>query len=173
MMKKLLVCLLALVLALSLVACGGDDTGNDANADDPGTSDVAGGEDVTNPLEAMEFVEVPEGIVGTRWEFCGGFLSGVEMDSDQATEMLKSNGGVLEIDVDDVDKATYIRGSEVLTGTCGVTEDNMTMVISLPNEDGTTADSQCMFADLNGTVIMVLVDGPTNNGLYFRMIEEG
>ena len=33
-MKKLLACLLALMMALALVACGGDTAGDDANVDD-------------------------------------------------------------------------------------------------------------------------------------------
>ena len=174
-MKKILACLLALMMALSLVACGGD-AADDANVDDqtPVVEDDANtGDDSGSPLDYMTFVEVPEYIVGTRWEFCGGFLDGVEMTDEQATDMLKSNGGVMEIDVDDVDAASYIAGGETLSGSCGVTEDNMAMVLTLPNEDGTTSDNQCMFADLNGTTIMVRVDSAASNGLYFKMIEEG
>ena len=170
-MKKILACLLALVMALSLMACGGDAANDDANVDaqTPVVEDDANtGDDSSSPLEYM-----PEYIVGTRWEFCGGCLDGVEMTDEQATDMLKSNGGVMEIDVDDVDAASYITGSETLSGSCGVTEDNMAMVMTLPAEDGTTSDEYCRFADLDGTVIMVLVDSTASNGLYFRMIEEG
>ena len=157
---------------LSLAACGSDsDTNTDPDngqqneqTDKPGQG---------SPLESMNFVKVPEDIVGTRWEFSGGFLNGVEMTDEQASAMLESNGGVLEIDVDDVDAASYITGSETLSGSCGVTEDNMALVLTLPNEDGTTSDNYCRFADLDGTDIMVLTDSTATNGLYFRMIEEG
>lgn len=171
--KKFLAILLALVMVLSLVACGGD-AGDDVDVDDstdPNQSDSA--DDTTSPLDVMNFVEVPDYIVGTRWEFSGGFLNGVEMTDEQASAMLESNGGVLEIDVDDVDAASYITGSETLSGSCGVTEDNMALVLTLPNEDGTTSDNYCRFADLDGTDIMVLTDSTATNGLYFRMIEEG
>ena len=171
--KKFLAILLALVMVLSLVACGGD-AGDDVGVDDstdPSQSDSA--DDTTSPLDVMNFVEVPDYIVGTRWEFSGGFLNGVEMTDEQASAMLESNGGVLEIDVDDVDAASYITGSETLSGSCGVTEDNMALVLTLPNEDGTTSDNYCRFAGLDGTDIMVLTDSTATNGLYFRMIEEG
>lgn len=171
--KKFLAILLALVMVLSLVACGGD-AGDDADVNDntdPSQSDSA--DDTISPLDVMNFVEVPDYIVGTRWEFCGGFKDGVEMSDEQATATLQNSGGVLEIDVDDVDAASYITGNETLSGSCGVTEDNMALVITLPNEDGTTSDEYCRFADLNGADIMVLTDSTATNGLYFRMIEEG
>ena len=38
-MKKLLACLLALMMALALVACGGDTAGDDANVDDHSAGD--------------------------------------------------------------------------------------------------------------------------------------
>lgn len=81
-MKKLLACLLALMMALALVACGGDTAGDDANVDDqsPAVEDDANtGAGAGTPLETMTFVEVPEYIVGSRWEFCGGFVNGTEM----------------------------------------------------------------------------------------------
>ena len=50
----------------------------------------------------------------------------------------------------------------------------MMVVITMPNGDGTSTDLTCLFADLNGTTIMVMLEGDdSNNGLYFRMIEEG
>ena len=145
-MKKLLACLLALMMALALVACGGDTAGDDANVDDqsPAVEDDANtGAGAGTPLETMTFVEVPEYIVGSRWEFCGGFVNGTEM-------------------------------SDELTGSCGADEENMMVVITMPNGDGTSTDLTCLFADLNGTTIMVMLEGDdSNNGLYFRMIEEG
>lgn len=85
-MKKLLACLLALMMALALVACGGDTAGDDANVDDqsPAVEDDANtGAGAGTPLETMTFVEVSEYIVGSRWEFCGGFVNGTEMSDDR------------------------------------------------------------------------------------------
>lgn len=162
-MKKLLACLLALMMALALVACGGDTAGDDANVDDqsPAVEDDANtGAGAGTPLETMTFVEVPEYIVGSRWEFCGGFVNGTEMSDEQATNTLKGCNGVLEIDFNDVDAVDYLNGDTVLTGSCGADEENMMVVITMPNGDGTT--------------IMVMLEGDdSNNGLYFRMIEEG
>ena len=87
-MKKLLACL------------------DDANVDDqsPAVEDDANtGAGAGTPLETMTFVEVPEYIVGSRWEFCGGFVNGTEMSDEQATNTLKGCNGVLEIDFNDVD----------------------------------------------------------------------
>ena len=97
-MKKLLACLLALMMALALVACGGDTAGDDANVDDqsPAVEDDANtGAGAGTPLETMTFVEVPEYIVGSRWEFCGGLVNGTEMSDEQATNTLKGCNGVL------------------------------------------------------------------------------
>ena len=121
-MKKLLACLLALMMALALVACGGDTAGDDANVDDqsPAVEDDANtGAGAGTPLETMTFVEVPEYIVGSRWEFCGGFVNGTEMSDEQATNTLKGCNGVLEIDFNDVDAVDYLNGDTVLTGSCG------------------------------------------------------
>ena len=88
MMKKWIALLLCLMMALSLVACGG---GNDTAADDAAPADGQQQtaddtqSDSTNPLDVMEFIEVPDGLVGTSWEFCGGFVDGAELDSAQAT----------------------------------------------------------------------------------------
>ena len=176
-MKKLLACLLALMMALALVACGGDTAGDDANVDDqsPAVEDDANtGAGAGTPLETMTFVEVSEYIVGSRWEFCGGFVHGPEMSDEQATNTLKGCNGVLEIDFNDVDAVDYLNGDTVLTGSCGADEENMMVVITMPNGDGTSTDLTCLFADLNGTTIMVMLEGDdSNNGLYFRMIEEG
>lgn len=79
---------------------------------------------------------------------------------------------MLEIDFNDVDAVDYLNGDTVLTGSCGADEENMMVVITMPN--GTSTDLTCLFADLNGTTIMVMLEGDdSNNGLYFRMIEEG
>ena len=81
---------------------------------------------------------------------------------------------MLEIDFNDVDAVDYLNGDTVLTGSCGADEENMMAVITMHNGDGTSTDLTCLFADLNGTTIMVMLEGDdSNNGLYFRMIEEG
>ena len=173
-MKKLLACLLALMMALALVACGGDTAGDDANVDDqsPAVEDDANtGAGAGTPLETMTFVEVPEYIVGSRWEFCGGFVDGAELDSAQATEMLKANGGKLQLNIIGEDTAEYISGDTVMSGPCGVTENNDAIVLTLDNDDGTTADNVFQFTELNGEIIMVAIEG--NSGLYFRQIVEG
>lgn len=182
-LKKMLALLLALMLAFALVACGdtadaGDDTADDPQVED--TGDTAGTDDtgdtgsdagVGTPLESMTFVKVPDGIVGSSWEFCGGFVNGAEMDNDQATATLQQYGGQLQIDFKDEASVDFVQGGGTLSGTCGADENNDMVVIALDN-NGTTIEYTCLFADLNGTTILVmLADNSANNAFYFRAIE--
>ena len=81
---------------------------------------------------------------------------------------------MLEIDFNDVDAVDYLNGDTVLTGSCGADEENMMVVITMPNGDGTSTDLTCLFADLNGTTIMVMLVGDSaSNSYYFRQVIEG
>ena len=116
-MKKFLACLLALVMALSLVACGDDTTADDdATGDNDTQMEDASGVGEGTPLEAMTFVKVPDDIVGTSWKFAGGFKDGVEMDNDQATATLKAYGGTLQINFLDEANIEFVQGGGVLPG---------------------------------------------------------
>ena len=182
-LKKMLALLLALMLAFALVACGdtadtgdtaddpqqAEDTGDTADTDD--AADTGSDAGVGTPLESMTFVKVPDDIVGSSWEFCGGFINGTEMDNDQATATLKKYGGTLQIDFKDEASVDFVQGGGTLSGTCGADENNDMVVIALDN-NGTTIEYTCLFADLNGTTIMVmLADDTANNAFYLRAIE--
>lgn len=173
-MKKFLACLLALVMALSLVACGDDITADDdATGDNDTQMEDASGVGEGTPLEAMTFVKVPDDIVGTSWKFAGGFKDGVEMDNDQATATLKAYGGTLQINFLDEANIEFVQGGGVLPGTCGADENNDMVVISIENE-GTQIDYTCLFAELNDSVVMVMLAGEdANNAFYFTQVVEG
>lgn len=111
--------------------------------------------------------------MGTRWEFCGGFLNGVEMDNEQATATLKRYGGKFEVDFNAADSADFVQGGGVLSGSCGADENNDMIVLSVDN-NGTKIDYTFLFADLNGTTIMVMLVGDSaSNSYYFRQVIEG
>lgn len=173
-MKKFLACLLALVMALSLVACGDDTTADDnATGDNDTQLEETSGAGAGTPLEAMTFVKVPDDIVGTSWKFAGGFKDGVEMDNDQATATLKAYGGTLQINFLDEANIEFVQGGGVLPGTCGADENNDMVVISIENE-GTQIDYTCLFAELNDSVVMVMLTGEdANNAFYFTQVVEG
>lgn len=174
-MKKILACLLAMIMVLSLAACGSDsDTNTDPdNGQQNEQTDKTDKPGQGTPLESMNFVKVPEDIVGTRWEFCGGFLNGVEMDNEQATATLKRYGGKFEVDFNAADSADFVQGGGVLSGSCGADENNDMIVLSVDN-NGTKIDYTFLFADLNGTTIMVMLVGDSaSNSYYFRQVIEG
>ena len=174
-MKKMLAALLAVLMVLSLAACGSDsDTNTDPdNGQQNEQTDKTDKTGQGTPLESMNFVKVPEDIVGTRWEFCGGFLNGVEMDNEQATATLKKYGGKFEVDFNAADSADFVQGGGVLTGSCGADENNDMIVLSVDN-NGTKIDYTFLFADLNGTTIMVMLVGDSaSNSYYFRQVVEG
>lgn len=65
-MKKILACLLAMIMVLSLAACGSDsDTNTDPdNGQQNEQTDKTDKTGQGTPLESMNFVKVPEDIVG-------------------------------------------------------------------------------------------------------------
>ncbi len=163
-MKKFLVGLLAMIMVLSLVACGAD---GDSNSDSDNDQNAGAG----TPLENMNFIKVPDDIVGTTWDFCGGFKDGVEMDDEQATAVLKKYGGKLQVAFNDASTADFVQGGESITGSCGADENNDMIVLSIDN-NGTQIDYTFLFADLDGTTIMVMLVGDSaDNSYYFRQAE--
>ena len=79
MMKKLFALMLALVLCLSLMACGGDTGTDDTNTGDDTQVEDNTGDDAATPGEGDSimailndrFVAAPE-LAGTTWTFIGG-----------------------------------------------------------------------------------------------------
>ena len=66
-----------------------------------------------------------------------------------------------------------MQGGGVLSGSCGADENNDMIVLSVDN-NGTKIDYTFLFADLNGTTIMVMLAGDSaSNSYYFRQVIEG
>ncbi len=93
--EEVFACLLALVMALSLMACGGDTGTDDANTGDDTQMEDNTGDDAATPGEGDSimailndrFVAAPE-LAGTTWTFIGGYVQGKQMTEDQTNKVL-------------------------------------------------------------------------------------
>lgn len=147
-MKKLLSLLLALMLCLSLAACGGDDAPSDGGDDaSPVTSDTgdagdadtggeaaepdapeAGGDYCTNydAMNAFElYVVLPvDRLTAAPWTFTGGYnVSGTEMTQEEVDEVRSEFDGGMQIEFVDEETANLTVGETSVAGTYRVLDD--------------------------------------------------
>lgn len=170
-MKKFLVCLLALVMALSLVACGDtatDDTnsGDDTQVED-NTGDTTPGEgDSIMEILNDRFVAAPE-LAGTSWTFIGGYVQGKQMTEDQTAEVLNQLGDVYQFDFMDESTVILSEGSDTTTnGTYTITEDGMIANIVMSNNIQYAGG---FIEQEDGPVMIAILDGTGMNALYFHL----
>lgn len=175
-MKKLLACLLALVMALSLMACGDtatddtDDTGDAAQTED-NTGDTTPGEgDSLMAILKDRFVAAPE-LVGTTWTFIGGYVQGKQMTEDQTNEVLSQLDNEYAFYFDENGAVSLTEGTDTVTaGTYTISEDGMLASISMDNDikyAGTFIEQE------DGPVMVAMLDGTGMNALYFHLVIEG
>ena len=159
-MKKFLVCLLALVMALSLVACG------DTATDDTNTGDTTPGEgDSIMEILNDRFVAAPE-LAGTSWTFIGGYVQGKQMPEDQTAEVLSQLGDVYQFDFMDESTVILSEGSDTTTnGTYTITEDGMIANIVMNNNIQYAGG----FIEQEDGPVMIAMDGTGMNALYFHL----
>lgn len=149
-MKKFFACLLALVMALSLMACGGDTGTDDANSGDDTQVEDNTGDDAATPGEGDSimailndrFVAAPE-LAGTTWTFIGGYVQGKQMTEGTDT---------------------------VTAGTYTISEDGMLASISMDND---IKYAGSFIEQDDGPVMVALLDGTGMNALYFHLVVEG
>ena len=120
--KKLLACLLALVMVLSLVACGGDaGTTDDVDTDPQPTEDVDqqpdAGDEQTSPegqslMEILKdrFVAVPD-LAGTTWTFIGGYMQGVQLTEENTADILSQMDDLYQFEFIDDTTAVLTEGT--------------------------------------------------------------
>ena len=168
-MKKFLVCLLSLVMALSLVACGGDTTDDTNTGDDTQVEDNTGDQPMS-VLEVLQdyFVEAPS-LSGTTWIFDGGYANGADMTDEQVTS-ISQQMDVYQYEFVDDTAVTLYEGSDTLTdGTYVLSEDGYTVQMSI---GGITYNA--VFVSMNDMDYMVVpMDSAGTTAIYFQLIIEG
>lgn len=173
-LKKMLALILALMMALTLVACGGGDTADDADAaDDQQQVDTV--DDTTSPegqslLEILKdrFVAAPE-LSGTNWTFIGGYVDGVQMTEDQTQEVLSQLGDVYQFSFVDDTVVVLAEGEDQTEGTYTPSEDGLTVAI----EVGGVTYAGTFIEQEDGYVMVAMLSGSGMNALYFHPVIEG
>ena len=108
MKRKVITCVMGLVLAMSLVACGEEEVVVE-NTNAEVTVEVQTTEAAETPAETVaetdteaeggpllqvEVMEIPD-LSGTEWTFAGGMIDGVEMEEEDLNATLETYGGTL------------------------------------------------------------------------------
>ena len=189
-MKKYFALLLSLVMVLSLAACGNEaeektdntepaktEAENDASSDDEATENaiadnVEVSDELRSLLEQLSIVEPTDAFVGTEWEFSGGMLNGEEMDEAEAAQNLEMYGGKLSIVFDDAENVSMVQGGGTLEGVYGLTTDNENVLGLIFDGGGSEVIYAGLFADVDGTLVLMLFpDGSGKNAVYFTQSE--
>lgn len=195
-MKKYFALLLSLVMVLSLVACGKEaeektdntepaktEAENDVSSDDEATENEVADEvevsdeveisdELTSLLAELSIVEPADAFVGTKWDFSGGMLNGEEMDEAAAAQNLEMYGGQLSIVFDDAEKVSMVQGGGTLEGVYGLTTDNENVLGLIFDGGGSQLIYAGLFADVDGTLVLMLFpDGSGKDAVYFTQSE--
>lgn len=139
-MKKLISLLLALVMCLSLAACGGgkDSGSSSGGSSSSGTSapaastpapapapepepEAAPAEDDYGEYTIFDEIDIyesltPDDLAGTTWEFAGGYTEGRDLTEEEAVELLEMYGGTLQIEFVDTQNANMVQGGGKMPG---------------------------------------------------------
>ena len=177
-MKKFLACLLALVMALSLMACGdtttddtgdtGDDTQLEDNTGDTTDTTTEGDSMGDSIMEILKdrFVAAPE-LAGTSWVFIGGYVQGKQLTEEQTAEVLSQMGDIYQFDFMDESTVVLSEGADTTTdGTYSISEDGLIANLIMSNDfkyAGTFIEQE------DGPVMVALLDGTGMNALYFHL----
>lgn len=118
-------------------------------------------------LDTVSFYVVPDGIVGSTWDFGGAYIDGAELDADQVNEVLAQYGGSLQIVFNDDANATMVQGNGEMAGIYELDADGGTL--NMQFSDGTTDyPYAARFTDIGGTAVMMLFPDSTGmNAFYF------
>ena len=176
-MKKFFACLLALVMALSLMACGGDTGTDDTNTGDDTPPRLFKEAVHLNRLKEQimailndRFVAAPE-LAGTTWTFIGGYVQGKQMTEDQTNEVLSQLDNEYAFYFDENGAVSLTEGTDTVTaGTYTISEDGMLASISMDND---IKYAGSFIEQDDGPVMVALLDGTGMNALYFHLVVEG
>lgn len=183
-MKKFLALMLALVMVLSLAACGSkkDDTASDDSADAtvsestdttaseaPAEESSSTGEYADNSLWKLLTPVTPPDYAGTTWKFTGGYIDGQQMTDEELNASLQQYGGTLEyVFNEDASKVTMNAGSGSAEGEVTKLADEAVGFTFPDNKK-----FSCIFTNntQGGYTMVVITDEAGMNGLYFTLAQ--
>lgn len=178
-MKKFLAILLCLMMALSLVACGDTEP---AVEDDPAAQTESGEPEDTQGdagegaslLDTMQIFAAAEGLVGSGWNFAGGYVNGVDLTEEQAKESLAQYGGTMQIIFEDETTVSMVQGGGTLSGVYSEQAGGTGMLDIVFDNNGTDLTYIGCFTQIDDTpVLMLLSDDTGLNAVFFTQINEG
>lgn len=180
-MKKFLALILALVMALTLVACGSSsdssdssDSTDNADAQTSESTDAEASSDTqasdTSLWTTVKREAVPD-LAGTTWSYSGGFINGSEMTQEELDASLQTYGGKLQFVFADDTNVTMVQGTGSLNGTYAADPDQENCVdVTFPDKNLTYA---CIFATNSaGAANLIAIPAADGmNGIYFTKAE--
>lgn len=180
MKNKTFACVMGLVLALSLTACGEEEvivenTNEEVSvevqtqeATEAPTETVAetGTEAEGGPLLQVAVMEIPD-LSGTEWNFAGGMIDGVEMEEEDLNATLETYGGTLQLVFGEDGAVTMVQGGGNAEGTYEYSDDNTAIKMTL-DFGGTEVTYAGFLSEVGDTVTLIAMSDMNGyDGLYF------
>ncbi len=192
MKNKTFACVMGLVLALSLTACGEEEviventneevsvevqtqeateaptetvaeTGTEAPTE---TVAETGTEAEGGPLLQVAVMEIPD-LSGTEWNFAGGMIDGVEMEEEDLNATLETYGGTLQLVFGEDGAVTMVQGGGNAEGTYEYSDDNTAIKMTL-DFGGTEVTYAGFLSEVGDTVTLIAMSDMNGyDGLYF------
>ena len=180
MKNKTFACVMGLVLALSLTACGEEEVivenTNEEVTQEVQTQEVAEAPAETTaeaateaeggPLLQVAVMEIPD-LSGTEWNFAGGMIDGVEMEEEDLNASLEAYGGTLQIVFGEDGTATMVQGVGNAEGTYEYSDDNTAIKMTF-DFGGTEITYAGFLSEVGDTVTLIAMSDMNGyDGLYF------
>ena len=184
MKNKTFACVMGLLLALSLTACGEEEvivenTNEEVSvavqtqeATEAPTETVAetvaetGTEAEGGPLLQVAVMEIPD-LSGTEWNFAGGMIDGVEMEEEDLNATLETYGGTLQLVFCEDGAVTMVQGGGNAEGTYEYSDDNTAIKMTL-DFGGTEVTYAGFLSEVGDTVTLIAMSDMNGyDGLYF------
>ena len=184
MKNKTFACVMGLVLALSLAACGEEEVivenTNEEVTQEVQTQEVAeaptetvaetvaetGTEAEGGPLLQVAVMEIPD-LSGTEWNFAGGMIDGVEMEEEDLNATLETYGGTLQLVFGEDGAVTMVQGGGNAEGTYEYSDDNTAIKMTL-DFGGTEVTYAGFLSEVGDTVTLIAMSDMNGyDGLYF------
>ena len=122
---------------------------------------------------ADKLIPVPADLVGSWWNFAGGFVEGRDMTQEEADAVSAAYGGYLACNFE-AENASITKEPYIQYGPYEVQEDGYTVVLALTDmETQTDCTYVGVFADIDGRRVMVMLSAADpNTALYMAELGE-